>query len=147
MDQYLENDYNVVVFVNFKKTLKIIADHFKTDCVIYSNIDTNRRLINITKFQENKTNLIVCTLGSSSEGINLHDKYGKPRVSIISPSFKINEIIQALGRINRKGAKTPSLQRLIYCADTIEEAVCKNLRKKIDFLSKLNDNDLINING
>ena len=65
-----------------------------------------------------------------------YDKYGKPRVSIISPSFKINEIIQALGRINRKGAKTPSLQRLIYCADTIEEAVCKNLRKKIDFLSK-----------
>lgn len=80
-----------------------------------------------------------------AEGISLHDLHGRPRISLISPNFQARTLIQALGRISRVGAVTPALQRLIYCAGTCEETICNRLKEKLLFLSKLNDNDLLEI--
>jgi hypothetical protein len=79
------------------------------------------------------------------EGISLHDLYGIPRVSLISPPWSSTQLIQNIGRISRAGAKTPALQRLIYCAKTCEEVICNRLKEKLKFLSKINDNDLVDI--
>jgi len=71
--------------------------------------------------------------------------HGVPRVSIISPSFRSDQLAQALSRIHRAGAKTPAFQRIIYCAGTCEEIICNRLKEKLKFMAKLNDNDLIKI--
>lgn len=139
IEDYLDNDYNVVVFVNFRRTLEMLCEKFKTDCVVYGGVSNEKQMSNISKFQENKTNLIICTVGAGSEGISLHDKYGKPRVSLISPSFSSNKLLQTLGRICRAGQKTPALQRIIYCANTYEKYIVKNLKSKLEFTSKIND--------
>lgn len=101
--------------------------------------------MNNDKFQNNETNLILCTHETGGCGNDLHDLHGKPRVALISPSFSILELKQTTGRIHRVGAKTPSLQRIIYCANTCEEVICNRLNEKNDFLDKLNDDDLVRI--
>ena len=100
---------------------------------------TAERESNINMFQENKSDIIICTAGTGSVGISMHDLYGKQRVSLISPSFSSNELIQELGRIHRVGSKTPAIQRIIYCKNTCEQIICNRLREKIKFIDQLND--------
>ena len=121
-----------------------MAKIFNTDCVIYGELDDQKRQENIKKFQENEQRLIICSM-NIIDGLSLHDLHGVQRVSIISPSFSSVKLVQALGRIARAGAKTPALQRLVYTAGTIEEVVCNRVNEKLQFLSKLNDSDLIPI--
>jgi superfamily II DNA or RNA helicase len=101
---------------------------------------------NVEKFQTNESNIIICNINVASLGINLHDLHGKPRASIISPSFSSEQLIQALGRIHRAGSKSHCFQKIVYVAGTCEENICYRLKEKLKFLSKLNDNDLTDIN-
>ena len=145
INKYLENKYNVVVFVNFNKSIDILTKKFKTTCTIRGGQTTDERERNINNFQTNKSNLIICNIKSGGVGISLHDLHGRPRVSLISPSFSSMNLIQALGRISRAGSKSSSQQRIIYCANTVEEVICNRIKEKLQFQSKLNDNDMINI--
>ena len=95
----------------------------------------------LRNFRNNECNIIICNI-AINEGIDLHDLYGIPRVSIISPPFSKYTISSSMARIHRAGSKTPALHRLIYCAGTCEEVICNRLKEKLKFMAKLNDNDL-----
>ena len=79
---------------------------------------------------------------AGGESISLHDLNGRPRASVISPSFSAREIIQACGRTPRAGALSPAVQYIVFAAKTIEEIACKSVAKKADNIETLNDGDL-----
>lgn len=144
--EYLDNNYSVVVFVNFTRTLMTLSNIFKTDCLLYGDLSTIQRDKNIEDFQSNKSRLIISNIKIGSEGIDLNDKNGNyPRVSLISPCFSAIKLTQALGRIYRTDSKSPALQRIIYCAGTCEEVICNRVNEKLKFTAKLNDDDLVTI--
>jgi len=143
-NDYLENGYSVAIFVNFNDTITKLSKTLNTQCIVNGKSSMKVRLNNVNRFQENEERLIICNM-AISEGMSLHDQFGIPRISIISPSFSTTQLVQTLGRIHRAGAKTPAFQRIIFCANTCEEIICNRLRNNLEFLSKLNDNDLIKI--
>ena len=145
ISNYIENGFVVVVFVNFRKTLLQLAKIFKTESIVHGGQTMAERDAVVDNFQKNRTNIILCTIGSGSLGLSLHDLYGVPRVSLISPTFKSISLQQALGRIYRAGSKSPALQRIIYCSNTCEESICHIVNEKLKFTSKINDNDLVQI--
>lgn len=141
--QYLENNYSIVFFCNFTKTLELLAKELKTSCIIFGDQTIEERLDNIKNFMDNKEKIIICNIHSGSESISLHDQYGEhPRVSLISPTWSSNKLIQALGRTNRADSKSPSINRIIYCANTIEEKICNVVSNKVNNILTLNDSDL-----
>lgn len=144
IQEYHENGYNVVVFLNYTESIHTLAKLLKTDSIINGEKTTEEINENIKKFQNNETNILICN-SMMTDGMSLHDLHGVPRVSLISPSFSAIQLIQNLGRISRAGAKTPALQRIIFCSGTCEEVICNRIKNKLQFLAKLNDNDLINI--
>lgn len=145
VDDYIENGYSVVIFVNFTKTIKQLATVLGgITCIVDGKQTLEQKEQNIEKFQKNECNIIICNI-AINEGIDLHDLYGIPRVSIISPPYQSTQLVQAMARIHRAGSKTPALHRLIYCAGTCEEVICNRLKEKLKFMAKLNDNDLIKI--
>ncbi len=74
----------------------------------------------------------------------MHDINGKyPRVSLISPTFSAQDLKQALGRIHRAGAKSPAIQKIIFCAGTVEEKVAKKVAMKIKNIDTINDGDIV----
>lgn len=139
---YIENGYNVVIFVNFNETIKRLSEILNTKCIINGEYTNERRERNIEEFQKNKEKIILCNIKAGGQSINLHDKYGRPRISLISPSFSSTELIQALGRIHRAESKSPAIQRMIFCANTIEKKIAEKLNHKIKFLSDINNDDL-----
>lgn len=139
---YLENGHSVVIFMNFINNLKKLSQLLKTDCLLYGDLEDSEREKNIDDFQKNVKRVIICTLGTGSEGIGLHDLYGVPRVTLISPTWNAQALKQAFGRTARSGSKSPALQRVIYSTSICEEAMCNKMKEKIKFLDKLTDDDL-----
>lgn len=143
VSQYLENKFSIVIFVNFNKTLEILSQILGTKCVVHGKQTYEDRLKNINNFQLNKEKIIICNIQAGGQSINLHDELGgHPRVSLIVPSYSSTQLIQALGRINRAGSKSPSTQRIIFCSGTVEDHIAKKLKEKVKNLSSLNDTDL-----
>jgi hypothetical protein len=76
-------------------------------------------------------------------GINLHDEHGgHPRVSLISPGFSAIDLRQTLGRIHRAGGQSPAIQKIIFAADSVEMRVCALVKKKLNHLDLINDDEL-----
>lgn len=139
----LENNLSVVVFLNFNESIKILADHFKINSLIWGSQSLNERDKVIENFQNNISNLIIANVGSGSTGISLHDLKGKQRTSLISPGWSSIQLSQCLGRIYRSGSKSPAIQRLLYTSGTIEETIASKIKAKLKNLSLINDGDLI----
>jgi len=146
-NDYLDNNFSVVIFVNYTNTLNMLIDKFKEDktkvVTINGQQNTKERDENIDLFQSDKVRVMVANIKAGGVGISLHDVNGKyPRISLISPTYSATNLIQVLGRIHRSGGKSKSLQRLIFAANTPEEKISKLLYKKLANLSLLNDGDL-----
>ena len=139
----LENNLSVAVFVNYKDTLFSLCHYLETDCIIYGDQSIEERHNNIDKFQSNHSNIIICIIQAGGVGISLHDIHGNhQRMSVISPTWSGQDMQQVLGRIHRAGSQTTSLQKIIYCANTYEEEICKIIKNKLSIISQINDNDL-----
>jgi superfamily II DNA or RNA helicase len=142
-NEYLQNGFSVVIFVNFIKTLEMIAKKLNTTCVICGKQTLNTRHQNIQKFMNNIEKVIICNIQAGSESISLHDKVGNfPRVALISPTWSATKFIQATGRIHRADSKSIALNKIVLCAKTIEEKIFIKLKAKINNINELNEEDL-----
>lgn len=148
--EYLHAGNAVAIFINFTATLKTLADELKTNCLIFGEQTLEERNNNIENFNKDRSHIIICNIKSGGVGISLHDKNGTyPRVSIISPSWSAQDIVQALGRIHRANGKTSVNQKIIFCKKTVEEKICERMKDKIINIACLNDAEISSyqING
>ena len=139
----LDNGYSVAIFVNYRETMDQLCAHLETSCVIHGDQTLEERTGNIADFQENRSRKIISIVQAGGVGVSLHDLHGHhPRMSIISPSWSGQDLVQVLGRIHRARALTPAIQKIVYCAKTYEEKICELVKSKIRNLSAINDGDL-----
>ena len=84
--------------------------------------------------------IIICNIQSGGTGISLHDTNGNhPRISLISPTWSAQDLLQVLGRIHRAMAKTNSIQKIIFCKGTFDENIGYILKNKINNILMLNN--------
>lgn len=143
VEQYLDNNFSVIVFVNFVETLEILSRELKTNCLCYGNQTIKTREQNIENFTEDKERVILCTIGSGSESISLNDKHGNfRRVSLISPQWSSLKLIQACGRNSRVDSKTSSLNIIVYANSPTEKQMCNKIKDKCSLYNQITDLDL-----
>lgn len=143
----IENNYSVVIFVNYKNTMDYIGLHMDKHydiSYIMGGQSIEERQNNIDNFQNNRSKLMVAMIQAGGVGISLHDIHGNnPRMSIISPPFAGDIMRQCLGRIHRAGSKTPAIQKIVYIAKTYEENICQIIKRKLTTIDAINNGDLI----
>lgn len=143
----LDSNYSVVIFVNYRESMEYLAHYFETDCLIHGDQTLEERQDSIDTFQSNKSNIIISIIQAGGVGISLHDIHGgHPRMSVISPTWSGQDMMQALGRIHRAGAQSPALQRIVYCSETYEEEICKLIEAKMINITALNDKNFLGPN-
>jgi len=141
-NKYIDMGKSVCIFVNFTDTLKEIARSLQTNCIIYGQQTDIERSNNIKMFNSDQSRVIICNIASGGCGISLHDTNGKySRISLISPSWSAQDIIQVLGRIHRAMAKSDAEQHILFCAHTFEENVGMILQQKINNIQTINQNN------
>lgn len=141
---------SVVVFMNFTESIQALYDRlnkqnkFKDKLgLLIGELSFKQRWKDIEDFQADRKRGLIANLKCGGASLNLHDLNGKyARATLINPSFSAIDMLQALGRIHRQGAKTKCYQRLIYAANTIEERACRRVQGRLNNLSCLNDGDL-----
>jgi len=133
IEEALDSNYSVAVFVNFKETMYYLAHYFNdSDCLIHGDQTMDERQDSIDAFQSNRSRIIISIIQAGGVGISLHDLHGGyPRMSVISPTWSGQDIQQVLGRIHRAGSQSPALQRIVYCAETYEEQICELIQQKL----------------
>jgi superfamily II DNA or RNA helicase len=142
-EEALADGMSVVIFLNFKDSIKAVAERLKTDCIVWGDNVKGERQANIDRFQADKARVIIVSLQAGGAGLSLHDLNGKyARMALISPSFSAIDLTQALGRVHRVGGLTKAIQRIVYAANSVEEDVCNSIQRKLKNLSIINDGDL-----
>lgn len=144
-EEALDNGYSVAIFVNYKETMYQLCHHLNTSCIVHGEQTLEERNANVADFQANKptAKTFISIMSAGGVGISLHDLHGDhPRMSLISPSWNGVNVKQALGRIHRAGAKTPAIQKIVYCAKTYEERICAIIKEKLKCIDAINDGDL-----
>lgn len=144
--EYLDENKSVVFFACYLETIELISKTLEDKGIAYHRIlggqsDMERRTA-MREFQENKVPVILATIQAGGESISLHDINGRPRVSVMSPPASAQQLVQALGRIHRAGARSPAVQKIVFAAGTPEEQACRSVKAKINNLSLLTDGEL-----
>jgi superfamily II DNA or RNA helicase len=141
--KFIEEGSSVCIFVNFNNTLDTLCKELNTDCCVRGDQTKEERDKHIENFQNDKQRKIILNIQSGGVGISLHDLNGKfPRVSLISPTWSGQNLLQCLGRIYRAGAKTPARQYICFCKNTVEEKICENVKEKIVNIANINDGEI-----
>jgi superfamily II DNA or RNA helicase len=141
--EYLENNFSVVVFVNFVETLEILSKELKINCICYGEISNKLKEKNISDFLEDRSRVIICTIGTCGESISLNDKYGRfKRVSLINPQWSSIKLIQACGRNSRIDSVSQSLNVIVYANTPMEKLMCNKIKDKCSLYNQLTDADL-----
>jgi len=138
----LEAGMSIVVFLNYSDSIDALAQRLNTKC-IYDGRNEPVRQQYIDLFQSNKENLLVTNIAAAREGLDLPDLDGNhPRYTVISPTYSIVKIKQALGRVHRESSKSKSIQKIVYVANTQEEDVVISAGQKLQNLTLINDGEI-----
>lgn len=143
-EAFLEEGKSVIIFVNYLNTLEFLSNELSISCKIHGSQTMEERQEAIDAFQSNKERIIICQIRAGGVGISLHDLHGgHPRATLINYPDSASDLLQALGRAPRSGAKTPVLQRIIFAANVeYEKKIMQNINKKLANISAINDGDL-----
>lgn len=143
-EQAIQEGNAVVAFFNFRQSLeayrKLIGE--ESAQIIGDQADDDR-VQNICSFQENKVKVCACMIQAGGVGLSLHDLHGVPRISLIAPTYSAIDTKQALGRIHRAGAKSPSRQYLLFANGTVETQVARSLRRKLHNIETITDGETL----
>lgn len=143
IEEGLENGMSVVVFMNFTESIEAISKRLNTKCIVNGIVSDKDRQKHIDDFQADKERIILVNIAAGGAGLSLHDLNGNyPRLSLISPSYSAVQMRQATGRVWRDSAKSKSVQKIVFVANTVEEKVCETVNIKLNNLDLLNDGDL-----
>lgn len=141
--EYLDNNFSVIIFVNYTETLKLLCRLLRTECVIYGEQTLNVRLKNIDDFIKDRKRIIICNIASGGESISLNDKNGTyKRISLISPPMSSIKLIQSFGRNCRADSKSNSFNIVVYANTLTERNLCEKIKKKCPSHTLISDNDL-----
>jgi hypothetical protein len=133
----LEAGYLVAVYLNFipahEAFCSMIRKNLKVEySVIRGGQTAFERLKQVELWQKGTSKIIVVMIQAGGTGIGLHDVFGvSKRYALISPPESATQLIQALGRIDRLGSKSNSVQRIVFVANTVEEKIADSLQKKM----------------
>lgn len=137
--------YAVALFVNFIPSLDALVSMIRKEMpdepisTIRGGQAAYDRLQQIDNFQNGTSRIMVAMMGAGGTGIGLHDIKGiRPHYGFHSPPESITQMIQALGRLDRLGSKSNSVQRIVFVAGTIEEKIAEGLLKKMQTIGELN---------
>ncbi len=142
-EEGIENGMSVAIFCNFTETINALSDRLNTKCIVNGVVSDKDRQRAIDDFQSDKSRVILINIAAGGAGLNLHDLNGNfPRLALICPSYSAVLMRQATGRVWRDSAKTKSIQKIVFVANTVEEQVCSSVNQKLSNLDLLNDGDL-----
>jgi len=133
------NKQSVAVFLNFTETIKAVSSRLKVNHVFLQGGQSKKERDNaVEAFQSNTVKVILCNSAAGGVGVSLHDTVGgHPRLALISPTYNAKDFKQILGRVDRLGGQTDSIQKILVADKTLETSIVQKMMLKIENMDLL----------
>jgi superfamily II DNA or RNA helicase len=140
----VEEGGSCIIFVNFQTTISALMNLLPMDTSwLHGKLNEDTKQGNLSMFQSNQSRIMVATIGSGSQSIDLHDTFGDaPRHVYLCPCDNPTKLLQALGRADRLNRKSAVTQTFVYANQGVEAKIFANVVKKLNCISTLNDGDV-----
>lgn len=141
---FLDDGKSVIIFINYLDTLNVLSEELDIHCKIHGRQTLEEREQAVKLFQSNQEKIIICQIRAGGIGISLHDLYGgHSRATLLNFPDSAADLLQALGRAHRAGAKSPVIQRIIFVANVdYEKKIMQSINRKLMNISLINDKDM-----
>lgn len=126
----------VVVFADHPDALKVIAEKVKNYAIIDGTVPAKTRASIVAKFQEGLIDVLLCTIGSASDGWTLT---AGTTMIFNDYSWVPTENDQAMARIQRKG-QDKQCTYIFILGGKCDKRILKRVSQKRDTLNKFHDN-------
>ena len=135
----------VAVFLNFTDSIDALSRRLSENhTFIQGGQSKDVRDSAIKAFQTGRVGVILCNTAAGGVGVSLHDTTGvAPRTALISPTYNAKEYHQCLGRVDRLGGKSKSVQRVLVAEGTIETKIVRSMMSKIENLKLLHSQNSV----
>lgn len=131
----------VVLFFNFREPMAQAMEFLKIpegECLEGGQPSELRQKL-IDEFQADRRPVLPVNLQTGGVAVSLHGR--RPRETFLMPTYSADLLRQALGRVHRAGG-SESIQRILFAANSCEEAIAASVRAKLRNLDLLNDGDV-----
>lgn len=146
----LDEGKSVVVFLNFNQSVKALCERLEIAGITAGKVwgeepRAAKRQEAIDAFQSDEVHVLVCNIAAGGTGVNLHhtETASRPREALISPCYNAKVMEQVFGRIDRAGAKSDPINRVLVAEGSVEEKVLEAVQIKIDNMSRLHKKSFI----
>lgn len=137
-------NYKVVITLSFVDSVNDLYNYAKSlginALMLTGDVKPENREAIRLKFQEPNLDyrVMLMSIQTGGESISLHDLDGRfPRVMYISPVFSAIQMLQAAGRIDRRGVKSPAYVRFVYAiVPAPEERILHTVGPKYELLEE-----------
>ncbi len=138
---YLEKDFSVVWFVNYRQTIDELLRRFPGAGVIDGTITGKPRERVVAAFQSNSNRRLIVNNLAGSVALSLQDLQGdSPRVGLVFPADSPVIMEQLFGRLARSGGKSDALYRVIFASKSVEVPMRRSLELQYNNLDALKNN-------
>jgi len=137
---------SVVLFANFRKTIDTLSELLQNyhPSIVVGGQKPAEREREVGIFQSNQSHLLLVQIDSGCEAMDAHDLEGRPRTSVTLPGLSVNRMRQAFGRINRAGALSPAIQRVVLLQG-LDQRLFEKLSQKTFNMDTLTVSDLVDV--
>jgi superfamily II DNA or RNA helicase len=146
----LDEGKSVVVFLNFNQSVRALSDRLEMVGITAGKIwgeepRAAKRQEAIDAFQHDEVHVLICNIAAGGTGVNLHhtETAARPREALISPCYNAKIMEQVFGRIDRAGAKSDPINRVLVAEGSVEEKVLEAVQIKIDNMTRLHKKSYI----
>jgi superfamily II DNA or RNA helicase len=138
----VEEGMNVALFLNFDDSIKAAARLLNTQATITGSDKLANRQNVIDRFNADDIHIVIANIKAGGTGVSLQGRVGgRHRLGLISPTYSAIDFKQSTGRLPRAGG-VPSIQKVVWAADTVEVNACAKVQRKLRNIEALNDGDL-----
>jgi hypothetical protein len=146
VEERLSEGKSVAIFLNYNQSVRALSDRLTKAGIPHGLLwgledhPTKRQRV-IDDFQHDRVHVIICNIAAGGTGVNLHhtETSERPREALISPNYNAKIMEQVFGRIDRAGAKSDTINRVLVAAGSVEEKVLEAVQIKIDNLRRLHN--------
>lgn len=145
----VEAGNSAATFLNYREPLFRLQELLKSKglnniSMVYGGQDTGDSTKNrdkeILAFRNDTNPVCLAMAQAGGIAISLHPlaSTGRPRVSLINPSYSASDVRQCLGRVHRMSG-SPSVQTFVLVANSVEERVYKAVSAKLKNIDTFNE--------
>jgi superfamily II DNA or RNA helicase len=129
----------VAVFLNFTDSIDALSRRLEENhTFVQGGQSKSERDSAVKAFQDGTVGIILCNIAAGGVGVSLHDTTGKaPRIALISPTYNAKDFHQTLGRVDRIGGLSETVQRILVAEESIEAKIVRSMMTKIENLKLL----------